>query len=120
MANVQKTFALVLGIVLLIIGLWGFFLPAQKGAILDLFGVNLFQSILHVIAGLFGIWVGIKGEGKGYNLSIGWIGIVLGVLGFIPGVDKMLMDLLNINQSITVLHLVIGIVSLLVAYAVKE
>ncbi|MBI3334178.1 DUF4383 domain-containing protein [Candidatus Pacearchaeota archaeon] len=119
MANVQKTFALILGIVLLIVGIWGFLLGGS-GAILNLFGVNTFQNVLHIIAGLFGIYVGTKGEGPGYNASLGWIGVVLGILGFIPGVDNLLLTLLNINTGITVLHLVIGIVALGVYYGADK
>ncbi len=115
MANIQKTFALILGLVLLIIGIWGFFTTDILG-----FGVNATQSVLHVIAGLFGIYVGTMGMGRGYNASIGWIGIVLGILGFIPGVDTLLTDQLNINTQITILHLVIGVVALGVYYGVKE
>jgi hypothetical protein len=113
---VQKTYALVLGIVLGIVGIWGFFTQS----ILGIFGVNTFQSILHVIAGLFGIYVGTKGEGPGYNATIGWIGVILAVLGFIPATASFLVSLLNINIATTWLHLVIGIVSLLVYFAVEE
>jgi hypothetical protein len=121
MANVQKTFALILGIVLLIIGIWGFF-PGQT-SILG-FGVNPAQSVLHVIAGLFGVYVGVKGMGPGFNMSIGWIGVVLGVLGFIPsighGKNELLMTWFNINMQTSVLHIVIGVIALIVAYTVKE
>ena len=116
MNNTQKTFALILGIVLLLVGIWGFFQPM----ILGIFGTNVYQSVLHVIAGLFGIYAGTKGMGHGYNATIGWIGLVLGILGFIPGVDTLLMDLLDINTAITVLHLVIGIVCLAIYYGVSK
>ncbi|MEK6825735.1 MAG: DUF4383 domain-containing protein [Nanoarchaeota archaeon] len=119
MANVQKTFALILGIILLIIGVWGLFQSNILG-----FGVNPAQSILHIIAAIFGIYVGMKGEGPGFNKSIGWIGIVLGVLGFIPSVgheaEGLLMQWFNINMQTSVLHLVIGVIALVIAYAVKE
>ncbi len=115
MAKVQKTFALILGIVLLIIGTWGLFQNDILG-----FGVNPAQSVLHIIAGIFGIYVGTKGAGSGFNKSIGWIGLVLAILGFIPGADAMLMDYLNINMQTTILHLVIGIIALIVGYTVKE
>src|SRR3989344_426738 len=115
MANVQKTYALILGLVLLVIGIWGFFQPV----ILGLFGVNEFQSVLHVIAGLFGLYVGTAGIGRGYNLTIGWIGVILGAAGFIPGVTDLLFSLLAINTEITILHLVIGVLSLVVGYGVK-
>src|SRR3989344_9296047 len=103
----QKTFALILGLVLLLVGILGFFdnsLVGDNG----LFGTNTFQDILHLIAGAFGVYVGTKGMGHGYNATIGWIGIVLAVLGFIPGASDLLLSLLNINTAITVLHLVIG------------
>ena len=116
MANVQKTFALVLGIVLLAVGVWGFF----TDSILGIFGVNALQSVLHVIAGLFGLYVGTSGAGKGYNLTIGGIGIVLAVLGFVSTTAGLLAQYLGINQATTVLHLTIGVVSLLVAYTVKS
>jgi len=117
--NTQKTFALILGIVLLLVGILGFFnnpLVGDSGY----FGTNTLQDILHVIAGLFGLYVGTKGMGSGYNQTIGWIGIVLGVLGFIPGIDSLFLSLLNINTAITVLHLIIGVVCLGVYYGAKK
>lgn len=122
MAGVQKTFALVVGLVLLIIGLWGLFIGT--GNLWGAFGVNVLQSILHIIAGVFGVYVGTKGEGPGFNASIGWIGVVLGVLGFIPAIGHssgdLLNSLLNINPAITWLHLVVGVVALVVYYGAKK
>src|SRR3989338_7989733 len=67
MGDVHKTYSLVLGIVLGIVGLWGFF----SSSILGLFGVNALQSVLHLIAAGFGIYVGVKGEGHQYTMIIG-------------------------------------------------
>jgi len=114
--GVQKTYALVLGVVLAIVGVWGLF----SDMILGIFGVNMLQSVLHLIAAAFGLYVGTKGEGPGYNMVLGWIAIVLAVLGFIPGASGLLASLLNINMATTVLHLAIGVVSLGVTYGVKE
>ncbi len=115
----QKTFALILGIVLVLVGLLGFYdnsLIGDNGY----FGTNTSQDVLHIIAGLFGIYVGTKGKGPGYNAALGWIGIVLGVLGLIPGIKEQLMALLNINIEITVLHLVLGALFLLVYYGASK
>ncbi len=120
MAGTQKTFALILGIVLTLVGIAGFVsnpLISETGAF---FGTNSFQNVLHLIAGIIGIWVGTKGEGPGYNMSLGWIALVLGVVYFIPGVQGLLMQLLNINTEITVLHLVIGVVTLGVYYGASK
>ena len=113
MASTQKTFALILGIVLLLVGIAGFVDNSLVGDS-GYFGTNTFQDVLHLIAGICGIYAGTKGIGKGYNMTIGWIALVLGIIGFIPGVDTLLANLLNINTSITVLHLVIGIVCMIV------
>ena len=115
----QKVFALVLGIVLLIVGIAGFIENSFVGDT-GYFGTNTFQDILHLIAGAFGLYVGTKGEGPGYNMSIGWIGVALGILGFIPAIDTLFAQLLNINKAITVLHLVIGVVALGVYYGTSK
>jgi len=117
----QKTFALILGMVLLLVGLLGFI--SDNGIVGEdaFFGSNATQNILHLIAGAFGVYAGTKGRGQGYNSIIGWIGVILGVLGFIPGITEFLAKLLMINTEITILHLVIGVISLLVYFsAVKE
>ncbi len=115
----QKTFALILGVVLLLVGILGFIdnpLVGDSG----LFGTNTWQDVLHLIAGAFGIYVGTKGNGPGFNMTIGWIGIVLGVLGFIGPIADLFASLLNINTAITVLHLAIGVVCLLVYYSASK
>ena len=117
----QKTFALILGVVLLLVGILGFISnPLVGDPATSFFGTNNYQNILHLLAGVIGIYVGTKGKGPGYNMSIGWIGLVLGVLGFIGPVADLFASLLNINQAITVLHLAIGVVCLLVYYAAQK
>ncbi|MEK6830719.1 MAG: DUF4383 domain-containing protein [Nanoarchaeota archaeon] len=115
MASTQKIFALVLGIVLLLVGILGFINNPLVGET-GIFTTNTLQDVLHIIAGLAGLWIGIMGSGPGYNMTIGWIGILLGVLGFIPGASDLLLTYLNITQIITILHLVIGVIALGVYY----
>jgi hypothetical protein len=112
MANTQKTFATVLGIVLLVVGLAG--LAGGLGIVGSdgIFGTNTLQDVLHVIAGVWGIWIGTKGMGAGYNKVIGWIAILLAVLGF--AAKDLMMTYLGADMSIAYLHAVIGIVALLV------
>lgn len=117
--SVQKTFALILGIVLLLVGILGFWENSLVGDN-GYFGTNAWQDVLHLIAGAFGIYIGTKGKGPGYNMTLGWAGIVLGVLGFIPVVKDLLMDWLNINIQITILHLVLGVLFLIVAYGASK
>ena len=115
MASTQKIFALVLGVVLLLVGILGFIGNPLVGDA-GYFTTNTTQDILHIIAGLIGIWVGTMGSGPGFNISLGWIALVLGAIGFIPGAKELLLQYLNINTNITILHVVIGIVTLGVYY----
>lgn len=112
----QKSYALILGIVAAIVGVWGLF----SEMILGIFGVNLLQSVVHLITAGCGIYAGTKGEGKTFNMLLGWIALALGVLGFVPGVKDLLTSLLNINAATSVLHLAVGIVSLGVYYGASQ
>lgn len=113
---VQKTFAILVGVVLVILGIWGF----VQNPVLNWFGVNMLQNIVHILAGAVGIWLGTKGSERGFNLWFGWIALVVGVLGLLPVVKDWLFQLLGINSAISWLHIILGIIALIVAYAVKE
>ena len=115
-ADVQKTYAMVIGAVLVLVGLIGFF----NAPIFGLFGVNAAQNILHLVGGAVLLWFGYQGSGKTPNMWLGIIAAVVGVLGFVPGANTLLANLFAINTAISVLHLAIAAVSLGVAYGVKE
>ena len=118
-ADVQKTYAMVIGAVLVLVGLLGFF-PNPLVSSTGLFGVNTYQNILHLVGGGLGLWLGSKGSSKAYNMWLGIIAAVVAVLGFVPGASDLLMSLFNINMAITYLHAAIAVVSLGVAYGVKQ
>ena len=79
-ADVQKTYAMVIGAVLLLVGLLGFF-PNPLVSSTGLFGVNTYQNILHLVGGGLGLWLGSKGSSKAYNMWLGIIAAVVAVLG---------------------------------------
>src|SRR3989338_3032383 len=115
MGSRQKGYALILGVVLLIVGIWGFF----TDEILGIFGGNTTQSVIYLLVGVIGIYAGTRKKGRGFNGTIGWIGVLTGILGFLPYTSEILTDLLNTNTATTWLHLAIGVVSLLVYYGSK-
>lgn len=114
-ADIQKIFAMVFGAVLVLLGLVGF----VSKPILGLFGVNLAQNVLHLVGGALGLWLASKGSGKAFNQWLGYIALVVGILGFVPVVKDLLASIFAINTAISVLHVAVGVVSLAVAYAVK-
>ena len=84
MSNIQRTVALVFGIVFLLIGLLGF-VPALTpgGALLGIFMVNGVHSIVHLLFGVLGIAAAFTGYSRLYNRAGGIIYLVLALVGFI-------------------------------------
>jgi len=105
--NTQKTYALILGIILGLLGILGLF----SAKVLGIFTVTTWLTVLNLVGAVTGIYIGTKGQGGGYNKLIGWVGVILGILGFL---------LFKFDTAVSVLYLVIGVVSLIVGYAIKK
>ena len=116
--SIQKTYAMIIGAVLILVGLIGFF----NNPIFGLFGVNPAQNVLHLVGGALGVWLGMRtvNAAKAYNMWLGIVAAVVAVVGFIPAGLDLLNNILNINLEITVLHAAIAVVSLGVVYGVKR
>lgn len=118
--SIQKANALVIGAILAVLGLWGFFVPNSSSSILNIFSINYVQSALHLIGGLFGLYVGLKEHGHGYNVTIGWILFISGIIGFIPIMKDYMIAYFNTNLASSLLHLVLGAISLVVYYELRK
>lgn len=120
MTNINKTVALVFGIVFLLIGIIGF-IPALTpgGSILGIFMVNGIHSIVHLLFGVLGVAAALTGTSVLYNRAGGVIYLLIGVLGFIPPLvpGGMLLGLVMINLADNFLHLVIGVILAYVGFA---
>lgn len=128
MTNIQRTVALVFGIVFLLVGLLGF-VPALTpgGSLLGIFMVNGLHNIVHLLFGVLGIAAAFTGYSRVYNKVGGAIYLVLAVIGFIAllGVSAlapngMLLGLVMINMADNFLHLVLGLVLAYVGFAVNS
>ena len=116
-ADVQKTYAMVIGAVLVLLGLVGF----VQAPVLGIFGVNMAQNVLHLVGGAVILWFAYKGSAKPTNMWAGVVALVVGVLWFAEGLDGGLLNkIFDINAAISYLHIAVGVVSLGVAYGVKE
>lgn len=123
MANIQRTVALLVGIVFVLIGIVGFipsFVPG--GALLGIFAVNTLHNLVHVLFGILGIAAAFTGWSRLYNRVIGIVYLLLAVLGFIPGLtlSGALLGLVSINLSDNFLHLIVGAVLFIVGFFVAE
>ena len=123
MGSIQRTVAMLVGIVFVLVGVLGF-IPAlvPGGALLGIFSVNALHSIVHVLFGLLGIGAAFTGMSRMYNRVIGIVYLLLAVLGFIPALvsNGALLGLVSINLSDNILHLVVGAVLVIVGFFVAD
>ncbi len=105
--------ALVYGVVFLVVGALGFIPGITVGGeyLLGIFGVNALHNVVHLLFGVLGIAAALTGWSRPYLQGVGVIYLLLGVLGFIPGLylgDGMLLGLVHVNLADNLLHLALG------------
>jgi O-antigen/teichoic acid export membrane protein len=109
----QKTWAIVLGIILLLVGIIGFFTTEVFG----LFPVNGLHNVVHLLTGALFLWAGLsdmRGFATGTNKWVGVVYILVAIIGFLVG-----LSFLNVsagNDPDNWLHLVIGVGSAAVGW----
>ncbi len=105
--NIQKLVAQIVGGVLALVGVIGFF----TGAALLVFGVNGLHNSVHLLTGLLGLAAGFVAAGKWsalYNKSAGVVYLLVTGFGFVA--PALALSLLAINSADNFLHLVLGVV----------
>lgn len=104
-----KTFAMLVGWVLVLVGVLNFFVAPIK--------LLPAHAIFHIVAGLLGVWAA-KSHSVGYAMWVGIIGVLLAVLGFLG--LKNILGLINLPMWITIIHLVLGIWGLWTYWAASK
>src|SRR5687768_11298670 len=112
-----KTFAMVLGGVLLLIGILGYVMNPTGGHLLGIFAVNGTHNAIHVVSGIAGIAAALMGWSRLYCQAFGVIYLLVAVLGFVAtDSGGMLLGLLHNNMADNFLHLAIGGASAFVGF----
>jgi hypothetical protein len=101
-----------LGIVLLAVGVLGFF----NDPILGLFDVNTLHNIVHIASGILGLAAAGSGYGmsRTYLIVFGLVYAVVALLGFIN--LAVAVSLLELNPMDNYLHMAIAAVCLVVGF----
>lgn len=107
-----KTYAVVVGAVLLIVGICGFLTPSMLGMT---FG-KVHNSI-HILSGLIGLYCGVAGRGKNagaYAKIFGLVYTLIAIAGFAgwSGALHIANMSLHLSTAYNVVHVVVGIVGL--------
>ena len=104
-------FAIVIGVFLLVEGIWGIFSPVVFGVLTT----NMLHAAIHIVLGLVGIWTGTKGSASPFLMFLGVLLVAVGLLRFVPVAGDLLVSLLNVNVAVACFNIVVGAVSLLMA-----
>jgi len=122
-ATPARLYCTLVGAVLVIAGIIGFFYSASfdTGAtdvasntddVFGILGVNGWHNVVHIALGLLALAVAGSAYGaRAYCLGIGLVYIVLAIWGFIDG-DGILLGLIPVNNEDNVLPLILGLVGL--------
>ena len=111
-----QIYALVIGAVLVLAGIIGFFYstafgsPGDTDAVLGILDVNGWHNIVHIASGAVGLLVvGSYRGARAYALGLGVVYLLVTLLGFIAGDGEEILNLIPVNTEDNFLHLLIGI-----------
>lgn len=100
-----KTAAIIFGIILLVVGVWGFF---GGGTSVGVFAADMTSSVVHVVLGIVLLAVSAKPSAGATLKTLGIIYIIIAILGFVGG-EKILGFVAN-NPAADWLYLVAGVI----------
>jgi len=120
-------YAGLIGAVLLVAGIIGFFYSASFGspgnvdAVLGILDVNAWHNLIHIASGALGLLAFSAGAraSRTYALAFGAIYIVVAIWGFIIGSHESILGFVPVNTEDNFLHLILGILGL-GAYAASD
>src|SRR3954468_18555318 len=114
-----QMFALVIGAVLVLAGIIGFFYsssfgqPGKVDGVLGILDVNGWHNVVHIATGLIGLAVFASyGNARLYALGLGAVYVGIAIWGFIAGDGSNLLGIIPVNTEDNFLHVLIGIAGL--------
>jgi hypothetical protein len=112
-----QLYALVVGTVLVVAGIIGFFYsssfgsPGDVDAVFGILDVNAWHNIVHLVTGALGL-LALGYAARTYALGLGVVYIAVAIWGFIIGSHESILGFIPINTEDNVLHLALGVLGL--------
>jgi hypothetical protein len=122
-----RLYAGLIGGVLLVAGIIGFFYSASFGspgsvdAVLGILDVNAWHNLVHIASGALGLLAFAAGAraSRTYALVFGVVYIVVAIWGFIIGSHESILGFIPVNTEDNILHLILGVLGV-GAYAASD
>jgi uncharacterized membrane protein len=108
--------ATILGVFLLIEGVWGMFSPVVFGVLTT----NVAHAVIHILLGIAGIVMGRGDMARGYLMSVGGLLLLVGILFFVPIASEIILSILNVNVAVAWVNIIVGVICIAVATQGKE
>ncbi len=120
-----QLYALVVGTVLTVAGIIGFFYstafgsPGDVDAVFGILDVNGWHNVVHIATGVLGL-LSLGYAARAYALGLGAVYLVVAIWGFIIGNHESILGFIPINTEDNVLHLLLGLAGLAAGAATRE
>ena len=111
-----NTFSILIGIFLLIEGIWGL----SSDVVFQVFTTNTTHAILHIILGIISIVLGFRKNANEFCFFLGLLLLVVGILRLIPGTSHVIIDVLKANEPVAYMNMALGCVALFLALTEKK
>ena len=119
-ATPARLYAGLVGGVLVIAGIIGFFYSASFGSpgtvhdVFGILGVNAWHNLVHLGTGGLGVLAYLAGSraSRTYALGIGVVYIAVAIWGFILGADGSILGFIPVNTEDSFLHAILGVLGI--------
>jgi hypothetical protein len=124
-ASPARLYAALVGGVLVIAGIIGFFYSSSFGSpgeVDDVFGilaVNAWHNVFHILTGAIGLLVA-GYAARQYALYLGIVYLVIALWGFIIGSGDSILGFIPVNTEDNLLHLILGVLGVGAAMATPK
>lgn len=123
--NPARLYAGVVGGVLVVAGIIGFFYSASFGSpgdvdpVFGILDINGWHNLVHIATGLLGLLAYNSGvyASRQYALILGIVYVAVAVWGFIEGDGGAILSIVPVNTEDNVLHVLLGVGGIAAAYA---
>ena len=120
-----KLYATLVGAVLTIAGIIGFFYsgsfgsPGEVDKVFGILAVNGWHNVVHLVTGLLGL-AAAGYAARQYALGLGLVYLVVAIWGFIIGSWDSILSIVPVNTEDNILHLLLGLAGLAAGAASPE
>lgn len=124
-ASPARLYATVVGAVLVIAGIVGFFYSASFGSpgevddVLGILSVNAWHNVVHILTGAIGLLVA-GYAARQYALWLGIVYLAVAGWGFLLGSGESILGFVPVNTADDLLHLALGLLGVLAAIATPK